>query len=88
MQSWLLHPSQLISHSAALLQEFETQLPAALKRLRAYHQSHGQAVATGADFDDRATARQWTLLVARAVDSGLWSEADVLEYLPAAWREI
>jgi citrate lyase beta subunit len=87
-QSWLLHPAQLISHSAALFADLEPQLESALSRLSAYWQQHGQARATGGDFDDRATARQWTLLLNAAVVSGLISEHEILARLPHNWREV
>lgn len=88
LQSWLLHPSQLVSHSAALFSDLDPQLEPALSRLAAYWQQRGQARASGGDFDDRATARQWTLLVARALASGLISEPEILARLPQNWREV
>lgn len=86
-QSWLLHPSQLVSLYAALISESEQALPRALERLIAYWQGLGQARASGGDFDDRATARQWTQVVAQAVELGLADEAQ-LRQLPPHWREV
>ncbi|MBX3169678.1 MAG: hypothetical protein KF760_19905 [Candidatus Eremiobacteraeota bacterium] len=83
-QSWLLHPAQLVSHTAALLQENEKALPGALERLTAYWRGRGQARASGGDFDDRATARQWTRIVAQAVELGLMDESG----LPPEWRQV
>lgn len=85
-QSWLLHPSQLVSLIAALLEESELALPRALERLAAYWEGLGQARASGNDFDDRATARQWTGVVAQAVELGLLSESQLK--LPPHWREV
>lgn len=85
-QSWLLHPSQLVSHAAALLEECEAALPRALERLRLYWKNLGQAGTSGSDFDDRATARQWTQIVAQALDLGAISQAEL--ELPPHWREV
>lgn len=87
-QSWLLHPSQLVSHAAALLQESEKALPGALERLTAYWKGRGQARASGGDFDDRATARQWTRVVAQSVDLGLIEESGLIQFLPPDWRQV
>jgi citrate lyase beta subunit len=87
-QSWLLHPAQLISLHAALLQEVEQAWPQAWERLSAYWKGLGQARASGGDFDDRATARQWTALLAQAVELGLTSESQLLSSLPEHWREV
>lgn len=87
-QSWLLHPSQLVSHSAALLAELDRQLEPALQRLTEYWRDRGQARATAGKFDDRATARQWTALLFHALNSGLLNESEILARLPVNWRDI
>ncbi|MBT9582610.1 hypothetical protein IV102_04635 [bacterium] len=87
-QSWLLHPSQLISLYAALMEAVEKALPPAQERLVAYWKGLGQARASGGDFDDRATARQWTAVLVQALELGLTSEAQLLHLLPPQWREI
>ena len=87
-QSWLLHPSQLVSLHAAVLEEVEQDLPRALERLSGYWKELGQARVSGGDFDDRATARQWTAVVAQAVELGLASEAELSQSLPPHWREV
>lgn len=87
-QSWLLHPAQLVSHAAALLQESEKALPGALERLSAYWQGRGQARASGGDFDDRATARQWTRIVAQSLELGLLEESRLAGVFPSDWRQV
>ena len=87
-QSWLLHPAQLVSHAAALLQEYEQALPGALERLTAYWQGRGQARASGGDFDDRATARQWTHIVKQSLDLGLIEESSLRQSLPPDWQQV
>ncbi|MFN8611387.1 MAG: aldolase/citrate lyase family protein [Vulcanimicrobiota bacterium] len=87
-QSWLLHPAQLVSHAAALIQELETALPGALERLIAYWKGLGQARASGGDFDDRATARQWTGVVIRGLELGLIEENALAGQLPDDWQQV
>lgn len=87
-QSWLLHPAQLVSHSVALLQEYEQTLPGALERLTAYWRGRGQARASGGDFDDRATARQWTRIVAQSLELGLIEESSLRNSLPPDWQQV
>lgn len=87
-QSWLLHPAQLVSHAAALSSEAAAAVEPALARLETFWKQHGQAVATGASFDDRATARLWTGRLEQAVDEGWISEADVQARLPPGWRRL
>ena len=87
-QSWLLHPAQLVSHAAALLQESEKAWPAALERLTAYWKGRGQARASGGDFDDRATARQWTRVLAQSLELGLVDQASLQHALPPDWQQV
>jgi len=87
-QSWLLHPAQLVSHTVALLQEYEQALPGALERLTAYWKGRGQARASGGDFDDRATARQWTRIVSQSLEIGLLDDCTVAQKLPLDWQQV
>lgn len=87
-QSWLLHPAQLVSHAAALIQEHEKTLPGALERLIAYWKGRGQARASGGDFDDRATARQWTRLVEQGLELGLIEDSAIAAQLPSNWQQV
>ncbi len=87
-QSWLLHPAQLVSHAAALLQENEKALPGALERLSAYWKGRGQARASGGDFDDRATARQWTRIVRQSIELGVIDDSALPGDFPSDWRQV
>ncbi len=83
-QGWLLHPSQLVSHWAALLQESETAYPTALERLNAWFGQGGVARTQGNQFDDTATVRIWARAVGQAIDLGLLDESQVAR----GWRDL
>lgn len=87
-QSWLLHPSQLVSHTAALLQEYDSLWPQACERLGRYWKSQGQASSSGSDFDDRATARQWVQVLQDSLSLGFLDEQELFTRLPSTWREV
>lgn len=65
-QGWDVHPAQLVSRHATLLQHFATHLPAAEQRLRGFQNQARQARTEGLVFDDEASMRSVELFLTRA----------------------
>jgi hypothetical protein len=62
-QSWDIHPAQLVSRYATLMEFYAEHLPAVRERLANFE---GAATRLGAQFDDAATVRGLRAFAARA----------------------
>jgi citrate lyase beta subunit len=80
-QGWDLHPAQLASRYAATFSFFREGLPAAAARLRGYVERDrpGETSQPGRVLEEPATARALAGFLARALDCGAMSEADLTD---------
>jgi citrate lyase beta subunit len=70
LQSWDLHPAQLVARYAAVYAFFRAALPETFTRLKNFIEQAAQATRVGTAFDDAATARGLASFVVAAVDCG------------------
>jgi hypothetical protein len=80
-QGWDLHPAQLASRYAATFSFFREGLPAAAARLRSYVDRAGPGGSSGPGrvLEEPATARALAGFLARALDCGAMSEAELAD---------
>jgi citrate lyase beta subunit len=92
MQSWDLHPAQLVSRYAALFAFYETHRGSMAERGRSFFGQAARAGAVGDAFDDAATGRGIAMFFARgvalgALDASVLVEAGMTTEALAAWPE-
>lgn len=78
-QSWDLHPAQLAARYAAVYAFFLESADAQAARLKSFIGKATQAMLTGNQFDDAASAQGLLNFFIRAVGCGAMTEADVTE---------
>ncbi len=78
-QSWDLHPAQLAARYAAVYSFFFEAKDAQAERLKNFIEKATQALTTGNQFDDAASAQGLLNFFLRAVNSGAMSESDVFD---------
>jgi len=69
-QGWDLHPAQLVSRYVAVYAFYQSALPDAARRLRAFVDRVAQATRVGTTFDDAATGQGLLNFFLRGLDSG------------------
>lgn len=77
-QGWDLHPGQLVTRYIALYSFFLEAYDAAAGRLRNFMQHAAQATLLGTSFDDAATGQGLLNYFLRGINSGAFSEEDVV----------
>ena len=85
-QSWLLHPAQLVSLHAQIIQELSQSWRSQALRLQHFLQQSARAVRSGEQFDDRATARLLQLQVEQARQVGLTTLEDLRDLFGQPWN--
>ena len=78
-QSWDLHPAQLAGRYAAVYSFFLESKDAQAKRLKNFVEKATQAMTTGNQFDDAASAQGLLNFFVRALSCGAMTEAEVLD---------
>lgn len=78
-QSWDLHPAQMVARYAAVYAFFLESADAASARLKNFIGKATQAMLTGNQFDDAASAEGLLNFFTRAVACGAMTEAEALE---------
>ncbi len=78
-QSWDLHPAQMVARYAAVYAFFLESADMSAARLRNFIDRATQALLTGNQFDDAASAEGLLNFFARAVSCGALTEAEALE---------
>ena len=78
-QSWDLHPAQLVARYAAVYSFFLESNDSQAKRLKGFIEKATQAMMTGNQFDDAASAQGLLNFFIRALNCGAMTEAEVLE---------
>jgi hypothetical protein len=78
-QSWDLHPAQLVPRYAAIYAFFLESKSSSAKRLKGFLDKATQAMLTGNQFDDAASAQGLLNFFVRAAGCGAMSEEEVLE---------
>jgi hypothetical protein len=78
-QSWDLHPAQLIPRYAAVYAFFLESKDSSARRLKGFIEKATQAMLTGNQFDDAASAQGLLNFFARAQSCGAMTEAEILE---------
>lgn len=87
-QSWILHPGQLVSLHAQIFSESAGGWRPLADRLRRFLELSGQAMRTGDQFDDRATARLLKLQLDQALRDGAVELGDLERSLGQAWESL
>ena len=77
-QSWDLHPAQLVARYAAVYSFFINGLDSSARRLRGFVEKSTQAMLTGNQFDDLASANVLLNFFNRALNCGALTEAEVV----------
>lgn len=77
-QSWDLHPAQLVARYAAVYTFFLESKDTQAKRLRGFLDKATQAMLTGNQFDDAASAQGLLNFFIRAQNCGAMSESEIL----------
>lgn len=78
-QSWDLHPAQLVARYAAVYSFFLESNEEQAKRLKGFIEKATQAMMTGNQFDDAASAQGLLNFFIRALNCGAMTEAEILE---------
>ena len=78
-QSWDLHPAQLVARYAAVYSFFLESNDSQAKRLKGFIEKATQAMMTGNQFDDAASAQGLLNFFIRALNCGAMTEAEVSE---------
>jgi citrate lyase beta subunit len=78
-QGWDLHPAQLVTRFATVVEFFLEGLTAASDRLRNFVQKAAQATMVGEVFDDAATGQGLLNYFLRAINCGAITEEEALE---------
>lgn len=78
-QSWDLHPAQLVARYAAVYSFFLEARDEQAERLKRFIEKATQAVTTGNQFDDAASAQGILNFFIRALNSGAMTEREVSE---------
>ncbi len=78
-QSWDLHPAQLVARYAAVYSFFLESNEEQAKRLKGFIEKATQAIITGNQFDDAASAQGLLNFFLRALNCGAMTEAEILE---------
>ncbi len=76
-QSWDLHPNQLIARYAAVYAFFAESFDDSVKRLRGFTEKATQAMLTGNQFDDAASANGLLNYFSRAESCGAISKEEI-----------
>jgi hypothetical protein len=87
-QSWDLHPAQLVARYAAVYAFFLESADAQGARLKNFIGRATQAMLTGNQFDDAASAQGLLNFFLRAVGSGAMTEAEVLDKTGLSAKEL
>jgi hypothetical protein len=77
-QSWDLHPAQLVARYAAIYAFFLESQNSSAKRLKGFLDKATQAMLTGNQFDDAASAQGLLNFFVRAASCGALSEQEIL----------
>lgn len=86
--SWDLHPAQLVARYAAVYSFFFNSLDSSAKRLRGFVEKSTQAMLTGNQFDDLASANVLLGFFNRALNCGALTETEVLERTNLSLEEL
>lgn len=78
-QSWDLHPAQLPARYAAVYSFFLNSLESSARRLRGFVEKSTQAMLTGNQFDDLASANVLLGFFNRALNCGALTENEILQ---------
>lgn len=78
-QSWDLHPAQLAARYAAIYAFFLNSKDSSAARLKGFLDKASQAMLTGNQFDDAASAQGLLNYFLRALNCGALNEAEILE---------
>lgn len=78
-QSWDLHPAQLAARYAAVYSFFLEAGDEQARRLKKFVEKATQAVTTGSQFDDAASAQGLVNFFVRALDAGAMTEEEIWE---------
>lgn len=78
-QSWDLHPAQLVARYAAFYAFFLSSKDSSAARLKGFLDKASQAMLTGNQFDDAASAQGLLNYFLRALNSGALTENEILE---------
>ena len=78
-QSWDLHPAQFVARYAAVYAFFLESKDEQAKRLKGFFEKATQAILTGNQFDDAASAQGLLNFFIRALNCGAMSENEILE---------
>lgn len=87
-QGWDLHPAQLVTRYAALYSFFLEAYDAAAARLRNFMENAAQATLLGSSFDDAATGQGLLNYFLRGINSGAFSEEEVVESTGLSLEEL
>lgn len=87
-QSWDLHPAQLVARYAALYSFFLQSKDSSAARLKGFLDKASQAMLTGNQFDDAASAQGLLNYFIRALNCGALGEAEVLEITGLSIEEL
>jgi hypothetical protein len=77
LQSWDLHPGQLVSRFTAVFSFFRQSESVFGERIKAFLEKATQATLTGNTFDDAATAQGYMNFFRRGHSCGVFSEEDI-----------
>lgn len=78
-QSWDLHPAQLVARYAAVYAFFLSSKESSAARLKGFLDKASQAMLTGNQFDDAASAQGLLNYFLRALNCGALTEAEIAE---------
>ena len=78
-QSWDLHPAQLVARYAAVYAFFLSSKDSSAARLKGFLDKASQAMMTGNQFDDAASAQGLLNYFLRALNSGALTENEILK---------
>ena len=87
-QSWDLHPAQLVARYAAVYAFFIEAEAIQAKRLLGFVEKATQALTTGNQFDDAASALGLLNFFKRAIDCGAMSEQDVYKNTGLKYKDL
>jgi hypothetical protein len=87
-QSWDLHPAQLVARYAAVYAFFYEAKDEQAMRLRGFLKKATQALLTGNQFDDMASAQGLLNFFIRALNCGALSESEILETTSLTLEEL
>jgi hypothetical protein len=87
-QSWDLHPAQLVPRYAALYAFFLESKDSSAKRLKGFIDKATQAMLTGNQFDDAASAQGLLNYFVRAMNCGAISEKEIIELTSLSMEEL